>query len=87
MPPDTVFPFQWELAPVLRRAMAADPLDARAPYYLGDLLFDSQPEEGLKLWEQSVARGPRIPSGTPESRAGLRPPQIRQGPAAGHRRT
>ncbi len=60
-PPDAVFPFQWELAPVLRRAMAANPRDARAPYYLGDLLFDSQPEEGLKLWEQSVAQDPAFP--------------------------
>jgi hypothetical protein len=56
-----VFPFQWEMAPVLRRAMAADPHDARAPYYLGDLLFDAQPEQGLKLWEQSVALDPSFP--------------------------
>jgi tetratricopeptide (TPR) repeat protein len=60
-PPDTVFPFQWELVPVLCRAMAADPHDARAPYYLGDLLFDSQPEEGLKLWQRSVAQDPAFP--------------------------
>jgi len=60
-PPDVVFPFQWELVPVLRRAMAADPRDARAPYYLGDFLFDSQPEEGLKLWERSVAEDPSFP--------------------------
>jgi tetratricopeptide (TPR) repeat protein len=60
-PPDTVFPFQWEMAPVLRRAMAADPHDARAPYYLGDLLFDAQPEEALKLWQQSVALDPTFP--------------------------
>jgi tetratricopeptide (TPR) repeat protein len=60
-PPDVLFPFQWEMAPVLRRAMAADAHDARAPYYLGDLLFDAQPEQGLKLWEQSVAQDPSFP--------------------------
>jgi hypothetical protein len=60
-PPDTVFPFQWEMAPVLRRAMAADPHDARAPYYLGDLLFDAQPEQGLKLWQQSIALDATFP--------------------------
>jgi len=60
-PPDVMFPFQWEMAPVLRRAMSADPQDARAPYYLGDLLFDAQPEQGLKLWEQSVAQDPSFP--------------------------
>jgi tetratricopeptide (TPR) repeat protein len=60
-PPDTVFPFQWEMGPVLRRAMAADPHDARAPYYLGDLLFDAQPEQGLKLWQQSIALDATFP--------------------------
>jgi tetratricopeptide (TPR) repeat protein len=60
-PPDTVFPFQWELMPVLSRAMAADPHDARAPYYLGDLLYDNQPEDALKLWQQSVAQDPAFP--------------------------
>ena len=48
------FPFQWEAVPVLRHAIEHDPRDARAPYYLGNLLFDWQPEEALKLWEQSA---------------------------------
>jgi tetratricopeptide (TPR) repeat protein len=57
-PPDCVFPFQWEFVPVLREAMAANPRDARAPYYLGNLLFDSQPAEAVKLWKQSEALDP-----------------------------
>jgi tetratricopeptide (TPR) repeat protein len=57
-PPDDVFPFQWEVIPVLRRAMEADRHDARAPYYLGNLLFDSQPEAALALWEKSAALDP-----------------------------
>jgi tetratricopeptide (TPR) repeat protein len=52
--PNYVFPFQWELIPVLREAIKQGPQDARAPYYLGNLLFDWQPEEALKLWEQSA---------------------------------
>jgi tetratricopeptide (TPR) repeat protein len=58
MPPDYVFPFQWETIPVLRRAIEANPADARAPYYLGNLLYDWQPEEALKLWERSAALDP-----------------------------
>jgi tetratricopeptide (TPR) repeat protein len=58
LPPDYVFPFQWEAIPVLRRAMEEKPQDARAPYYLGNLLFDWQPEEALKLWEQSARLDP-----------------------------
>ena len=57
--PDYVFPFQAELIPVLREAMAADPRDARAPYYLGNLLFDWQPAEAAALWEKSGALDPR----------------------------
>jgi len=55
MSPDYCFPFQWEAIHVLRRAMELNPSDARAPYYLGNLLFDWQPAEAVKLWEQSAA--------------------------------
>jgi tetratricopeptide (TPR) repeat protein len=59
--PEYVFPFQSELIPVLRRAMEANPADARAPYYLGNLLFDWQPAEAVALWEKSVALDPAFP--------------------------
>jgi tetratricopeptide (TPR) repeat protein len=58
LPPDYVFPFQWEAIPALRRAMQLNPKDPRAPYYLGNLLFDWQPGEALKLWEQSAGLDP-----------------------------
>ena len=56
-----VFPFQAEAIPVLRRAIAANPRDARAPYYLGNLLFDWQPEEAARLWEAARALDPAFP--------------------------
>jgi len=56
--PNYVFPFQAELIPVLRRAIAANPADARAPYYLGNLLFDWQPAEAVALWEKSAGLDP-----------------------------
>jgi tetratricopeptide (TPR) repeat protein len=59
--PEYVFPFQSEAIGVLRRAMAANPSDARAPYYLGNLLFDWQPEEAVALWEKSAALDPGFP--------------------------
>jgi tetratricopeptide (TPR) repeat protein len=58
--PDYVFPFQDESINVLRAAMEADPRDARAPYYLGNRLFDWQPDEAVKLWEKSVAVDPAL---------------------------
>jgi tetratricopeptide (TPR) repeat protein len=56
--PDYVFPFQREAIIPLRRAMELNPSDARAPYYLGNLLFDWQPEEAVKLWERSAELDP-----------------------------
>lgn len=53
MPTDYCFPFRLESIDVLRRAMARCPSDARAPYYLGNLLYDIQPANALVAWEQS----------------------------------
>ncbi|HVN03131.1 MAG TPA: DUF5107 domain-containing protein [Bryobacteraceae bacterium] len=58
MPPDYVFPFQNEAIVVLRAAVEANPADARAPYYLGNLLYDWQPEEATKMWQTSEAIDP-----------------------------
>jgi tetratricopeptide (TPR) repeat protein len=41
--------------------MQADPKDPRATYYLGNLLFDWQPDEATKLWEKSGALDPLLP--------------------------
>jgi tetratricopeptide (TPR) repeat protein len=53
MAPDYVFPFQNEAIAVLRDAIASNPRDPRARYYLGNLLYDWQPEEALRMWESS----------------------------------
>ena len=53
MPPDYCFPFQWESAEILQHAMKMNPKDARAPYYLGNLLFDLQPKKAIEAWERS----------------------------------
>ena len=58
MPSDYVFPFQNEAIEVLNAAMKANPNDAHAPYYLGNLLFDSQPDEAITLWQSSAALDP-----------------------------
>jgi tetratricopeptide (TPR) repeat protein len=50
---DYCFPFRLESIDVLRAAMRANPSDARAPYYLGNLLFEKQPEAARKSWERA----------------------------------
>ncbi|HUU17544.1 MAG TPA: DUF5107 domain-containing protein [Sedimentisphaerales bacterium] len=53
MPTDYCFPFRLETIDVLSSAMNNNPSDALAPYYLGNLLYDNQPERAVKEWEKS----------------------------------
>jgi len=57
-PPDLVFPFEHEFLDILPWAMKEVPADARAPYYLGNLLFDLQPEKAITAWEGSRSLDP-----------------------------
>ncbi len=56
--PDYCFPFRLEAIAVLNRAADLNPTDARVRYYLGNLLFDSQPAAGLAAWEESRVLDP-----------------------------
>jgi tetratricopeptide (TPR) repeat protein len=60
MPPDDCFPFQLEMIDVLRAAMQHNPGDAMAPLYLGNLLFDLQPEAAIREWEKASALGSKV---------------------------
>jgi tetratricopeptide (TPR) repeat protein len=60
-PAEYVFPFQMEMIAVLEDAMRVNPNDARAPYYLGNLLFDWQPQRAQALWEKSASLGADFP--------------------------
>jgi tetratricopeptide (TPR) repeat protein len=56
---DYCFPSRLEEIGVLNAAMRANPKDARAPYYLGNLLFDRRRrQEAIKLWEMSARIDP-----------------------------
>lgn len=60
MPPDHCFPFQLEMIDVLRMAMERNPADANAPLYLGNLLYDLQPETAIQEWEKGRDRGSKV---------------------------
>jgi tetratricopeptide (TPR) repeat protein len=55
MPGDYCFPYRKESLRVLEEAAEKHPEDAAVRYYLGNMLFDSQPEKALDLWEESGA--------------------------------
>ena len=57
--PNYCFPARLEEIAILESAMRANPKDARAPYYLGNLLYDCRRhEEAIRLWERSARLEP-----------------------------
>lgn len=61
--PDYCFPARLEEIAILAAAMRVNPRDARAPYYLGNLLYDRRRhEEAIKLWEKSARLDPAFPT-------------------------
>jgi tetratricopeptide (TPR) repeat protein len=61
--PIYVFPYGLESMVALERAIHANPSDARAPYYLGNLFYDRRRyREAIELWERATALDPSFPT-------------------------
>ena len=57
--PDYCFPARREEITILEHAIAANPQDARAPFYLGNLLYDRRRHrEAIHQWEHAVRLAP-----------------------------
>jgi len=55
---DYCFPFRAEIIKVLLRALECHPQDSKAAYYLGNCLFEHQPEKAMFFWEKSRKMNP-----------------------------
>lgn len=61
LPTDYCFPWRWEEIQVLRAALEFNPRDARAAYYLGNLLYEKRHyREGIDLWNRAVSIEPGL---------------------------
>jgi tetratricopeptide (TPR) repeat protein len=61
--PAYVFPSRLDELLLLESAIARNPLDPRAPYYLGNLLYDRRRhEEAIALWERAAELDPQFPT-------------------------
>jgi tetratricopeptide (TPR) repeat protein len=61
-PTDYAFPFRLEELEILQAARAANPRDPRAPYYLGNLLYDKRRhDDAIKAWEAARRLDPTFP--------------------------
>ena len=59
MPPDYCFPARLEELEILQHVRAVNPEDARAAYYLGNLLYDKKRyEEAIQCWEVACRLDP-----------------------------
>jgi len=58
MPNDYVFPFRMEDEKVLEKVIEYHPQDAVPNYYLGNLLYDKQPQRAIEYWEKAVKLDP-----------------------------
>jgi tetratricopeptide (TPR) repeat protein len=57
--PDYCFPARLEEIAILQHALAAEPRDARAPFYLGNLLYDRRRHsEAIALWSRAMKLEP-----------------------------
>ncbi len=54
MPADYCFPFRHESIAALTAAIEGNPDDARAAYYLGNVLYEVQPERAIAQWERAA---------------------------------
>ncbi len=59
LPTDYCFPARLEEIAILEAAIRANPCDAKAPYFLGNLLYDRRRHtEAIRLWEKSAKLDP-----------------------------
>ena len=57
---DYGFPFRLEDVKVLNLASKCHPDDAKPFYYLGNLLYDKQPQKAIENWENAVKHDPLL---------------------------
>jgi tetratricopeptide (TPR) repeat protein len=58
-----VFPSRLEEMKVLQAAIDANPRDARAPYYLGNFLYDRRRHrDAIEQWERAATLDPKFPT-------------------------
>lgn len=57
---DYVFPFRFETLEILEAAIEYNEDDARAWYYMGNMLYDHQPSKAIICWKKAVQLDPTL---------------------------
>jgi tetratricopeptide (TPR) repeat protein len=57
---DGIFPYRLGTIDVLRKALSYNPSDGNAFYFMGNILYEKQPEVAIENWENAVKLNPRL---------------------------
>jgi len=57
---DNIFPYRLGSVDVLKTALKYNPTDAHACYFMGNILYEKQPEVAIKHWEDAVKQNPGL---------------------------
>lgn len=57
---DYIFPYRVESVNVLKTAIKHNPTDGKAYYYLGNILYEKQPDVAMMYWENAVKFNPKL---------------------------
>jgi tetratricopeptide (TPR) repeat protein len=57
---DNVFPHRLETVEVLKIALSLNPSDGKAHYYIGNILYEKQPEFAIECWQTAVKLNPDL---------------------------
>jgi len=60
LPVDYIFPFRLETVSILKKVSECRTDDAKPWYYLGNLLYDKQPDKAIESWETAVNLDPSL---------------------------
>ena len=57
---DNIFPYRLRTVDVLNTALKYNPTDGNAYYFLGNILYEKQPEVAIHHWENAVKQNPGL---------------------------
>ena len=57
---DYIFPFRLGTVEVLKTALKYNPKDGNAYYFIGNILYEKQPENAIRHWENAIQQNPQL---------------------------
>lgn len=59
-PVDGIFPWRLETVDILKEALRLNPNGGKAYYYIGNILYEKQPEYAIECWKNAIKHNPDL---------------------------